>query len=138
VAADRRASPENLSCDILVVDDNRHHLDIIAALLEAGGHRVTACQSSAEALRILAERAFDLVVLDMVMPDINGFAVLRAMRAGGPNAQTPVFACTANYLLARRELEGCFGVVEIIAKPIDAAQLLRAAAVIVPAGRDAA
>jgi CheY-like chemotaxis protein len=54
--------------------------------------------------------------------------VLRDMRSGGPNVQTPVFACTANYMLARRELEGCFGVAEIVAKPIDARLLLQAVA----------
>jgi CheY-like chemotaxis protein len=124
--AERRQEPHAPTCRILVVDDNRHHLDILTALLEAGDHQVVTCQSGAEALVVLGDRRFDVVVLDMVMPEINGLQILKAMRAGGPNAQTPVFACTANYLLARRELEGCFGVVEIIAKPIDAGLLLAA------------
>lgn len=113
----RAAHSDALS--ILIVDDNRHHLDILTTVLGAAGHRASACQSGAEAVKTLAQRSYDLVVLDMVMPEVNGLAVLKAMRQGGPNSQTPVFACTANHILARRELEGCFGIIDIIAKPID-------------------
>ena len=124
--AETRLEPRGPIRRILVVDDNAHHLEILKALLESGDHEVATRQSGAEALVVLGVRRFDLVVLDMVMPEVNGIQVLGAMRASGPNVGTPVFACTANYMLAKRELEGRFGVVAIIAKPIDARLLLAA------------
>ncbi len=111
---------------VLIVDDNDRHLDILAAILRGVGHDVETCGSGAEALRRLSERLYDVVVLDLVMPEISGLAVAYDMRHGVVNARTPIVICTANVAMAGRQLEGVEGVHAIIGKPIDSAALVLA------------
>lgn len=114
--------------DILVVDDNDRHLDILSTILCSVGHEVETCGSGAEALRRLEMRRFDVVVLDLVMPEISGVVVAQQMRASGLNRDTPIIVCTANMTIARRQMSDVPGVVELIAKPIDTAALVMAVA----------
>jgi CheY-like chemotaxis protein len=122
--------------DILVVDDNDRHLDVLSAILTSVGHEVETCGSGAAALGRTGSRHFDVVVLDLVMPEvspeispeISGVAVARRMRDIGPNRETPIIICTAKVMLARRQLAGIPGIVGIIGKPIDTASLILAIA----------
>lgn len=114
--------------DILLVDDNDRHLDILGAILTSVGHEVETCGSGAEALRRLDSRHFDVVVLDLVMPEVSGIAVARHMRDLRLNRDTPIIICTANMTLARSQLTGIAGIVGLIGKPIDAASLVIAVA----------
>lgn len=122
--------------DILVVDDNDRHLDILSAILTSVGHEVETCGSGAAALGRTGSRHFDVVVLDLVMPEvspeispeISGVAVARRMRDIGPNRETPIIICTANVMLARSQLAGIPGIAGIIGKPIDTASLILAVA----------
>ena len=109
---------------VLIVDDNDRHLEILSAILGGVGHEVETCGSGAEALRRVSAHPYDLVVLDLMMPDIGGLAVATEMRAYGVNARTPIVICTANVPLARRDLEGVEGIHAIIGKPIDTAALV--------------
>jgi len=69
------------------------------------------------------------VLLDMVMPEMDGLDVLARLRAGGgPNAATPVIACTANVLPAHLDSYRKAGTAGVLAKPIDARAMLRAVA----------
>lgn len=120
----RVASPRT----ILVVDDNDRHLDILAAILGSVGHDIETCGSGAEALRRMSARRYEVVVLDLVMPEVSGVTVAREMRNGGYNVPTPVIICTANVVLARRQLAGLTGIHAIIPKPIDTAALVLAVA----------
>jgi CheY-like chemotaxis protein len=114
--------------DILVVDDNDRHLDILNTILSSVGHDVEICGSGAEAIRRLEMRRFDVVVLDIVMPEVGGLVVAREMREGRLNRRTPIIACTANMAMARQQLEEVPGVSAIIGKPIDTANLILAVA----------
>jgi CheY-like chemotaxis protein len=114
--------------DILIVDDNDRHLDILSAILTSVGHDVETCGSGAEALRRLDSRHFDLVVLDLVMPEVSGIAVAQHMRDLRLNRDTPIIICTANMTVARRQLADIQGIVETISKPIDTASLILAVA----------
>lgn len=114
--------------DILIVDDNDRHLDILSTILRTVGHDVETCGSGSDALQRLNGRRYDVVVLDMVMPEINGFVVASEMRNIPLNAKTPVIACTANVMIAREQLAECEGVTAIIGKPIEAAGLVMAVA----------
>ena len=114
--------------NILVVDDNDRHLDILSTILVSVGHDVETCGSGAEALRRLDMRRFEVVVLDLVMPEVSGLTVATQMRAGHLNKRTPVIACTANLALARRQLSEVSGISEFIGKPIDTASLILAVA----------
>jgi CheY-like chemotaxis protein len=113
---------------ILVIDDNDRHLDILDSVLSSVGHDVQTCGSGLEALRRVEQDCFDVVVLDLIMPDVSGAFVAEAMRTGVLNVRTPIIACTANVTLARRQLAGVAGVSAIIGKPIDTASLVLAVA----------
>lgn len=115
--------------NILCVDDNPRNLYVLGAMLRAAGHRTTECASGSEALDLMAREKFDVVLLDMVMPEMDGLDVLARLRAGGgPNVATPVIACTANVLPAHVESYRKAGTAGVLAKPIDARAMLRAVA----------
>ena len=113
---------------VLVVDDNDRHLDILSTILSSVGHDVETCGSGAEALRRLDMRHYDVVVLDLVMPEVSGLVVAQQMRSLTLNRNTPVVICTANMTIARRQLADMPGIAAIIAKPIDTANLVLAVA----------
>lgn len=114
--------------NVLVVDDNDRHLDILNTILSSVGHDVETCGSGAEALRRLEMRHYDVVVLDLVMPEVSGLVVAQQIRNCMLNKHTPVIICTANMTIARRQLADVQGVTAIIAKPIDTANLILAVA----------
>lgn len=125
-ANDQPAAPGR---DILCVDDNPRNLYVLGAMLRAAGHHTVECASGAEALEILKTRKFDVVLLDMVMPDMDGLDVLDRLREmGGPNAGTPVIACTANVLPDQVESYRRAGTAGVLAKPIDPKAMLQAVA----------
>jgi len=118
-----------VSHDILCVDDNPRNLYVLAGILRAAGHQATECSTGREALDILRERKFDIVLLDMVMPDMDGLDVLAQLRReAGPNSHTPVIACTANVLPDQIAAYRKAGSADVIAKPIDPRAMLRAIA----------
>ncbi len=115
--------------DVLCVDDNPRNLYVLAALLRAAGHRATECASGFEALDLLRKRKFDVVLLDMVMPGMDGLEVLARLRdEEGPNLETPVIACTANVLPDQVAAYREAGTADVLAKPIDPRAMLRAVA----------
>jgi CheY-like chemotaxis protein len=98
-------------------------------MLRAAGHCTTECASGEETLELMAREKFDVVLLDMVMPEMDGLDVLAQLRAGtGPNAATPVIACTANVLPDQVESYRKAGTAGVLAKPIDVRAMLRAVA----------
>ncbi len=118
-----------ISRDILCVDDNPRNLYVLAGLLRAAGHRVTECGTGRQALDLLRETKFDVVLLDMVMPGMDGLDVLARLRKeAGPNSDTPVIACTANVLPDQIAAYRKAGSADVIAKPIDPRAMLRAVA----------
>jgi CheY-like chemotaxis protein len=66
---------------ILVVDDNSDHRKGFRILLERGGYSVVECKSGKEALTALEKKNFDLMMLDLSMPEVDGFEVLRVVRS---------------------------------------------------------
>lgn len=114
--------------DVLVVDDNDRHLDILGTILASVGHDVETCGSGAEALRRLEMRHYDIVVLDLVMPEVSGLVVAQQIRNCMLNRNTPVIICTANMTIARQQLADVEGVTAFISKPIDTASLILAVA----------
>jgi PAS domain S-box-containing protein len=114
---------------VLCVDDNPRNLYVIGAILKAAGHETVEVASGAEALKELATRKFDVIVLDMVMPDMDGLEVLASLRVGGGvNRATPVIACTANVLPDQVAAYRSAGTVSVLAKPIDVKAMLQAVA----------
>jgi CheY-like chemotaxis protein len=80
---------------ILVVDDNEDLCLMLSRLLRKLGHE-TACAGDGDAaLNALRQRAFDLVILDIMMPEMDGLEVLSRIKSDPTTAQTPVVMCSA-------------------------------------------
>jgi len=75
---------------ILVVDDNSDHRKAFRIILERGGYSVVECNSGKEALTALEKTTFDLMTLDLSMPDVDGFEVLRVVRSKHPELKIVV------------------------------------------------
>jgi putative two-component system response regulator len=80
---------------ILVVDDDENILNLEKTILEQKGFDVTAAAGGAEALRLLADRVFDLVLLDVMMPEVDGFTVCRKIKEDPRLKDIPVIFLTA-------------------------------------------
>jgi len=78
---------------LLVVDDEPFLRDAVAASLRFLGFEVTTAQTGSDALRLARDRPFDLVILDVMLPDIDGFEIVRRLRRDG--CQVPVIFLTA-------------------------------------------
>jgi len=82
---------------ILVVDDDPHSRALLSRLLQCQGYRIDTAANGAEALRHLADQAFDLILLDVIMPEIDGLALLTKLKDDKALRQIPVImisACT--------------------------------------------
>ena len=104
---------------VLLVDDNQVNLKLGSELIRLWGHEVTEAEHGRQALEIYQTEHFDLIILDIQMPDIDGASLLQMMRERNPEDQTPVVALTANVLNdeADRLLE--LGFDYYLSKPID-------------------
>ena len=121
--------PEGPPQSILLVEDNAINRLLLRRFLEAGGHMVTEAEDGIEGVARAKEAAFDLILMDISMPRMDGIAATRAIRAsGGPSAQTRIFALTAHALPAERARFLEAGMEATLAKPIGQDALLRAVA----------
>jgi CheY-like chemotaxis protein len=80
---------------ILVVDDDENILSLERTILEQKGFHVTTAASGAEALKLLSDQVFDLVLLDVMMPEIDGFTVCRRIKEDPRTKAIPVIFLTA-------------------------------------------
>jgi class 3 adenylate cyclase len=110
---------------ILVVDDNEANRDLLARRLTRDGHRVALAENGAEALAAVAGQAFDLVLLDLMMPDISGYEVLGRLKADERTQELPVIMISA--LDEMDTIVRCIeaGAIDYLPKPFDPT-LLRA------------
>jgi DNA-binding response OmpR family regulator len=81
-----------LPADLLLVDDEPMVREVLTRYLQQAGYRVTAVADGAAALAAIADRDFDLVVLDLMLPSVDGLSVLRELRHAGT---TPVVVVSA-------------------------------------------
>jgi DNA-binding response OmpR family regulator len=121
----QRASPdESEPPSLLVVDDNEDNSIILARLFTRRGFRVTQADSGLRALNILAGQEFDLVLLDVNMPDLDGVEVLKRIRKTWSPDALPVIMCTANNASENVVLALNAGANDYVAKPVDFAVAL--------------
>ena len=109
---------------LLVVDDDELNRDMLSWRLLRNGYKVSVAASGAEALEMAARQSFDLVLLDVMMPDLNGIDVLRALRQTFLPSQLPVIMATAkgesDDVVQALEL----GANDYVTKPIDFDRLM--------------
>jgi DNA-binding response OmpR family regulator len=80
---------------LLVVDDNEMNRDMLGRRLQRQGYRVTMAVDGRQALDIMSQQPFDLVLLDIMLPVMNGYEVLEELRASQSLSQIPVIITTA-------------------------------------------
>ncbi|MGJ3521760.1 response regulator [Nitratidesulfovibrio sp. D1] len=116
--------PAGRSLHVLVADDSEVARTIAARLLQRRGHTCSTAQDGVEALTRLAAERFDLVLLNVEMPRMNGFETLRRIRNSmhpGVSPALPVVAMTAHALAGDRERMLAAGMDGYVAKPIQPA-----------------
>ncbi len=111
---------------VLLAEDNIINQKLATKLLERRGHRVTTAASGRQALEILARENFDVVLMDVQMPDMDGLEATQAIRAGerGGGRRIPIAALTAHTMTGDRERCLAAGMDAFITKPIDAVQFI--------------
>jgi DNA-binding response OmpR family regulator len=110
---------------VMVVDDDSDIAELTRLVLEGGGYEVITTPSGVEALRELQSMLPDLILLDISMPDMDGWQVLKALRAEERTAQVPVamFSIKSEVRDKVRSLQG--GAYDYIPKPFSCDELLR-------------
>jgi two-component system cell cycle response regulator DivK len=108
---------------ILYIEDNPGNRMLVRRILEAEGYTVTEAMDGPSGLEIAAQEQFDLILLDINLPEIDGYDLARRMRSMPNLNDVPILAVTANVMHGDKErtLEaGCDG---FIPKPIDVDKL---------------
>ena len=126
LAAVETASVPFAKARVLVAEDVPMNQTIIEAMLKGGGHDVTLANNGREALDAIRKSTFDLVFMDMSMPEMDGLSATRAIRKLGGQGQTvPIIALTANAMAD--EIAACraAGMNDHLSKPVSRDALLK-------------
>lgn len=104
---------------VLVVEDNPINRFVVRAMLEGDGHLVNEASNGAAGLRLASDQRFDLILMDIAMPELDGALATRAIRqTDGPNRETPIIALTAHALPADISRFERAGVTATVTKPL--------------------
>jgi len=104
---------------ILVADDNPLSRELVVDILEGYGYQILQAKDGREALDEAARAQPDLILLDIQMPHLDGYEVLRAIRCDPNLSSLPVVALTAFAMESDREKAGLAGFDAYVTKPID-------------------
>lgn len=109
---------------VLIVDDDDDLRTILVVTLEAEGHEVVAACDGAQALRALyTQPQFDVVLLDLIMPDLDGYDLIRLRNLDADLRRVPVIVISA--VDQKRVHGGLEGVALVFDKPVDVRRLLQ-------------
>lgn len=109
---------------ILVVDDDPDILKVNRILLEREGYDVLTATGGEEAIDLVRQGEVDLMVLDIMMPDVDGFEVCQRLKESDGAFQVPVLMLTAKTELADKILGYFVGAADYLTKPYDKSALL--------------
>jgi len=120
---------------ILLAEDNLVNQKVACKLLERRGHDVTVVNNGAEALSALEERAFDLILMDVQMPEMDGLEATRQIRGRerSTGIHVPILAMTAHAMKGDKERCLAAGMDGYISKPIHVQSLMQTIYTLVPA-----
>jgi len=112
--------------DILIVEDNAVNQKLIAFLLARAGYTYEVADNGADALQCLDKSTFKLVLMDMMMPIMNGYDATKAIRANPKTKDLPIIALTANAMKGEDDKCRAVGCSDFLAKPYSKDQILNA------------
>lgn len=110
---------------VLVAEDAPANRKVVRTILEKRGHVVTLVANGREAVSAVAREAFDVVLMDVQMPQLDGWQATRQIRQLPVRSRTPILAITAHAMRGDREKCLAAGMNDYISKPIDAHELIR-------------
>jgi signal transduction histidine kinase/ligand-binding sensor domain-containing protein/CheY-like chemotaxis protein len=124
-AAPSAAREPHASLNVMLVEDNRVNQIVAKRLLERWGHDVVLAETGREAVAAHAQQKFDIILMDVQMPEMNGFEATAAIRAAevASGDRTPIVAMTAHAMKGDRERCVAGGMDDYVSKPIDPAVL---------------
>ena len=106
---------------VLLAEDSEINTLLARAILEQMGLEVTCAANGIEAVGAAATSAFDLILMDVQMPEMDGLEATRRIRAGGsPSAGAPILAMAANARATDRQACLAAGMIDFLAKPLTA------------------
>lgn len=119
---------EGRKSQVLVVEDNLTNQRLLVLMLEYLGCQVDAVANGSEALSALQGKSFDIVFMDVQMPEMDGFEATRRIRAGGAgesNVEVPILAVTAHVSSEYQRKCMDAGMNDYVAKPIRIGDLVK-------------
>ncbi|MDH5721142.1 MAG: hybrid sensor histidine kinase/response regulator [Spirochaetia bacterium] len=110
---------------ILIVDDTPENIQVLGGLLESKNYKVYAAQNGAQALKVADQKLHDIILLDVMMPELNGFETCQKLKESEKTKDIPVI-----FLTAKTELDDIMkgfecGGVDYVTKPFNSAELLK-------------
>mgnify|MGYP001566218087 CR=1 FL=1 len=108
---------------ILIVDDERDNRELVAIILGHEGHVILTAADGAHALALIAERTPDLVLLDVMMPDMDGYQVAARIKGDVASREVPIILVTAMDDAESRQRGLDAGVEHFLCKPFQRAEL---------------
>ncbi len=110
---------------VLAIDDTKRVLDIIKYFLEQEGYAVKAASDPAEGLKIAREGGIDLILLDIMMPGMDGYAVYDSLKKDERTRDVPVIMLTAKAIILHTPKDFFYGLYGFLAKPFTRQQLVK-------------
>lgn len=110
---------------ILVVDDEQNIVDLLTIVLKGEGYDVLSAGNGVDALKKAQKETPDLVILDVNMPQLDGWNVLSSLRASESTRAVPVLMCTNKDLVSDVERAEVLGATGYIAKPFEIERVLK-------------
>lgn len=113
-----------MATTVLVVEDEAHIRELVCLHLQLEGYTCIPVGDGREALRIAGEQPLDLIVLDLMIPGLDGLTVCRAIRRDGPNRDAPILILTARREESDKVLGLESGADDYLAKPFSVRELV--------------
>jgi CheY-like chemotaxis protein len=103
---------------VLIVDDNQYMREIYSSILRSSGYEIVEAENGADAIEKAASAQPHVILLDLVLPDINGIDVARSIKRNQRSAHIPIIGCSAFSFGEEREDSLAAGMVDYLRKPI--------------------
>ncbi len=113
--------PQEDPSTVLVIEDDSEDRARLVSFLIGAGYAIETAATAAEALKRCQERAFDVITLDLLLPDASGWDVQQKIRAGGPNRDAPIIVITQ---MKKKDATMGFPIQDILNKPVQLEELL--------------
>ncbi|MDQ0781202.1 response regulator [Chryseobacterium sp. W4I1] len=111
---------------ILIVDDDPRNIFALKLTLKSRGYQIVSCTMAQEAIQVLKENTVDIILMDMMMPEMDGYEAVKIIRNTPGMSQIPVIAVTAQAMPEDRQKCLDAGAQDYVSKPIDVDQLVTA------------